>query len=269
MLPLGVGASASEARTHSIDHLMTVAIALRRVSAGYAAPVLQEVDLEVASGEVLGVVGRSGSGKTTLLRLIAGLLRPFAGEVTLLGDAPEVARRRKRIGFVAQDARLHPWRTVRENVTLPLEVNRSARTNGHVSPEEWVARVGLTEAIDAYPHQLSGGMRQRVALARSLVIDPEVLLMDEPLASLDELTREDLRDELLRLWEGRPRSVVYVTHDIEEAVLLADRVIVIGGTRPAQVRGEVRITLARPRMKAVRRDPAFHDLVAEVRGHLA
>jgi NitT/TauT family transport system ATP-binding protein len=93
--------------------------------------------------------------------------------------------------------------------------------------------------------------------------------MDEPLASLDELTREDLRDELLRLWEGRPRSVVYVTHDIEEAVLLADRVIVIGGTRPAQVRGEVRVTLARPRTKAVRRDPAFHDLVAEVRGHLA
>jgi NitT/TauT family transport system ATP-binding protein len=157
---------------------------------------------------------------------------------------------------------------VRENVTLPLEVNRSARTNGHIGPDEWVARMGLTDAIDAYPHQLSGGMRQRVALARSLVIDPEVLLMDEPLASLDELTREDLRDELLRLWEGRTRSVVYVTHDIEEAVLLADRVVVIGGRRPARISGEVRIPLARPRTKAVRRDPTFHDLVEEVRKHL-
>jgi len=150
-------------------------------------------------------------------------------------------------------------------VTLPLEVNRSARTNGHVSPEEWVARMGLTDAIDAYPHQLSGGMRQRVALARSLVIDPEVLLMDEPLASLDELTREDLRGELLRLWEGRARSVVYVTHDIEEAVLLADRVIVIGGTRPARILGEVPISLTRPRTK---REPRFYDLVQDIRERL-
>jgi NitT/TauT family transport system ATP-binding protein len=128
--------------------------------------------------------------------------------------------------------------------------------------------MGLSEAIDAYPHQLSGGMRQRVALARSLVIDPEVLLMDEPLASLDEITRDDLRDELLRLWEGSARSVVYVTHDIEEAVLLADRVIVIG-ERPAHLLGEVRISLARPRSKAMRRQPGFHDLVAQVRALLA
>jgi NitT/TauT family transport system ATP-binding protein len=243
------------------------AIALHNVSAGYQSPVLSNIDLEVGS-EVVAVVGRSGSGKTTLLRLIAGLIQPTSGSVDLLGVAPAVARRRKRIGFVAQDARLHPWRTVRENVTLPLEVNRNARTNGHIEPEEWVARMGLTDAIDAYPHQLSGGMRQRVALARSLVIDPEVLLMDEPLASLDELTREDLRDELLRLWEGRTRSVVYVTHDIEEAVLLADRVVVIGGRRPARVRGEVPIPLPRPRTKAIRRESRFHDLVEEVREHL-
>jgi NitT/TauT family transport system ATP-binding protein len=247
--------------------VVSSAIALHNVSAGYQGPVLTGIDLEVGN-EVVAVVGRSGTGKTTLLRLIAGLIEPTSGSVDLLGVAPAVARRRKRIGFVAQDARLHPWRTVRENVTLPLEVNRSARTNGHVTPDEWVARMGLTDAIDAYPHQLSGGMRQRVALARSLVIDPEVLLMDEPLASLDELTREDLRDELLRLWEGSPRCVVYVTHDIEEAVLLADRVVVIGGRRPARVRGEVRVGLGRPRTKGMRREPAFHDLVAEVRRHL-
>jgi NitT/TauT family transport system ATP-binding protein len=243
-----------------------VAIALHGVSAGYKGPVLRDIDLEIGN-EVVAIVGRSGSGKTTLLRLIAGLLEPTSGTVDLLGVAPAVARRRKRIGFVAQDARLHPWRTVRENVTLPLEVNRNARTNGHVSPDEWVARMGLSEAIDAYPHQLSGGMRQRVALARSLVIDPEVLLMDEPLASLDEITRDDLRDELLRLWEGRPRSVVYVTHDIEEAVLLADRVVVIGG-RPAHVLGEVLVALTRPRSKVMRREASFHDLVEEVRSLL-
>jgi NitT/TauT family transport system ATP-binding protein len=243
---------------------VSAAIALHNVTAGYARPVLRDIDLEVGN-EVVAVVGRSGSGKTTLLRLIAGLIEPTSGTVDLLGVAPAVARRRKRIGFVAQDSRLHPWRTVRQNVTLPLEVNRSARTNGHVSPEEWVARMGLTDAIDAYPHQLSGGMRQRVALARSLVTDPEVLLMDEPLASLDELTREDLREELLRLWESRPRSVVYVTHDIEEAVLLADRVVVIGGTRPARILGSIRISLARPRTK---REPRFYDLVQEVRGRL-
>jgi len=242
-----------------------VAIALHGVSVGYASPVLRDIDLEVGN-EVVAIVGRSGSGKTTLLRLIAGLVEPTSGTVDLLGVAPAVARRRKRIGFVAQDTRLHPWRTVRENVTLPLEVNRRARTNGHITPDEWVSRMGLSDATDAYPHQLSGGMRQRVALARSLVIDPEVLLMDEPLASLDELTRDDLR-ELLRLWEGRARSVVYVTHDIEEAVLLADRVIVIGG-RPAGVLGEVRISLARPRTRAMRREPGFHDLVEDVREHL-
>ena len=158
---------------------------------------------------------------------------------------------------------------MRENVTLALEVNRSARTDGHAGPDEWVARMGLTDASGAYPHQLSGGMRQRVALARSLVIDPEVLLMDEPLASLDELTREDLRDELLRVWEGKARSVVYVTHDIEEAVLLADRVVVIGGRRPARVTGEVRVPLGRPRARALRRDARFHDLVETVRSLLA
>lgn len=239
------------------------------VSASYGSkPVLVDVDLAVAAGEVVALVGRSGTGKTTILRLIAGLIAPTSGTVRLLGAAPELARREKRLGLVAQDARLHPWRTVLENVRLPLEVNPTADVNGHVSPAEWLERVGVADAAAAYPHELSGGMRQRVALARALVIDPEVLLMDEPLASLDELTREDLRIELLRMWQLKPRSVLYITHDVQEAVLMADHVAVLAGG-PARIVANVPIRLPRPRSVALRREPAFHDLVERVRGHLA
>ena len=228
--------------------------------------VLLPVDLAISEGEVLAVVGRSGTGKTTLLRLIAGALAPMPGEVRIAGRAPSEARRRKAIGFVGQNAALHPWRTVLENIRLPLEVNP---TGGEAapSPAEWLARIGLEDASRAYPHQLSGGMRQRVALARSLVADPRVLLMDEPLSALDELTREDLRTELVDFW-GAARTVVYVTHDIPEAVWLADRVAVLAGT-PARITGVVAVPLARPRTVALRRDARFLDLVEDVRALLA
>jgi NitT/TauT family transport system ATP-binding protein len=242
------------------------AIEIRGASAGYTAvPVLEGIDLRVADGEVLAVVGRSGSGKTTLLRLIAGAVAPGQGDVRLAGAAPIEARRAKRIGFVGQNAALHPWRTVLENIRLPLEVNETD-VDGAPTPEEWVTRIGLAAAADRYPHQLSGGMRQRVALARSLVADPKVLLMDEPLSSLDELTREDLRAELVDFW-GATRTVVYVTHDIAEAVFLADRVAVLGG-RPAHFTGIVSVPLERPRTAAVRRDPRFLDAVDAVRALL-
>ncbi|HEU5286969.1 MAG TPA: ABC transporter ATP-binding protein [Candidatus Limnocylindria bacterium] len=246
---------------------MGVAIEIAGASAGYdGAPVLLGIDLAVGGGEVLAVVGRSGSGKTTLLRLIAGTLAPSAGTVRLLGEHPDVARRAKRIGFVGQNAALHPWRTVLQNVRLPLEVNPADVEDGP-TPDEWVARIGLEAAARAYPHQLSGGMRQRVALARSLVADPAILLMDEPLSSLDELTRDDLRLELVDFW-GEKRTVVYVTHDIEEAVWLADRVITLGG-QPARITGTVPVPLPRPRTPALRRDARFMDLVDAVRGSLA
>ncbi|MEX2046490.1 MAG: ABC transporter ATP-binding protein [Chloroflexota bacterium] len=248
---------------------MAAAIQLSGVSATYgAAPVVLDVDLDVASGEVVALVGRSGTGKTTILRLAAGLIPPTSGTVRLLGAAPEVARRQKRLGLVAQDARLHPWRTVLENVRLPLEVNKTTRVNGHVTPAQWLERMGVADAATAYPHQLSGGMRQRVALARALVVDPDVLLMDEPLASLDELTREDLRIELLRMWQMTPRSVLYVTHDVQEAVLMADHVAVLAG-RPARLVANVPVTLPRPRSASLRREPAFHDLVERVRAQLS
>lgn len=242
---------------------------MNAVSAGYGTgAVVRDIDLTIGADEIVALVGRSGTGKTTILRLAAGLIAPSAGTVRLLGGAPENARRRKRLGLVAQDTRLHPWRTVLDNVRLPLEVNAGARVNGHISPSEWLARMGVADAATAYPHQLSGGMRQRVALARALVIDPEVLLMDEPLASLDELTREDLRIELLRMWEATPRCVLYVTHDVEEAVLLADRVAVLAG-RPARLVAQVAVDLPRPRPASLRRGSRFYDIVEEVRTHLA
>lgn len=248
---------------------MSAAIEITSVSAGYGAgAVIADVDLTIGAGEVVALVGRSGTGKTTLLRLAAGLIAPSAGTVRLLGGEPERARSRKRLGLVGQDARLHPWRTVLDNVRLPLEVNPGAHVNGHVTPSEWLTRMGVADAAAAYPHQLSGGMRQRVALARALVIDPEVLLMDEPLASLDELTREDLRVELLRMWEATPRCVLYVTHDVEEAVLLADRVAVLAG-RPARLVAQVHVDLPRPRATSLRRASRFYDIVEEVRAHLA
>jgi NitT/TauT family transport system ATP-binding protein len=246
---------------------MEAAIEIRGASAGYgSATVLERIDLSVATGEVLAVVGRSGSGKTTLLRLIAGSVLPSAGEVRLAGADPREARREKRIGFVGQDAALHPWRTVLENINLPLEVNPTDRDGGP-TPREWVTRIGLDGDAGTYPHQLSGGMRQRVALARSLVADPRVLLMDEPLSSLDELTREDIRGELVGFW-GSTRTIVYVTHDIVEAVWLADRVAVLSG-RPARITGVVKVTLERPRTGSLRRDPRFLDLVDAVRGLLS
>jgi len=241
-------------------------IAVRDAAARYGERlVLSDVSLDVASGEVVAIVGRSGIGKTTLLRLVAGLLVPSAGAIAI-EDAPvREARRRKVIGLVAQDARLHPWRTVRGNVALGLEVNRHGVTDDGV--DDWIARVGLADAAHAYPRVLSGGMRQRVALARALVLRPRVLLLDEPLGALDELTREDLRDELARLVAATGAAVLYVTHDLEEAALLADRVLALAG-RPARVALEVAVPLARPRARAARLDPLVVARVERLRGAL-
>ena len=229
---------------------------------------LDDVDLEVARGAFVSIVGPTGGGKTTLLRAIGGLLEPTLGSVTIGGQPPSEAQRKKAIGFVFQDPSLLPWRTVLGNVRLPLEVNNGASHDGAENPERLLETVELERFRDYYPHQLSGGMKQRVALARALVLRPEVLLMDEPLAALDEITRGAMRFELLRLWELSRRTVVFVTHSIPEAVMLSDRVVVLS-SQPGRVLRELQIGLPRPRAEEMEFSEGFLAHVREIKEELA
>jgi NitT/TauT family transport system ATP-binding protein len=223
---------------------------------------LDRVSFDVAAQEFLAVVGPSGSGKTTLLRLLAGLLRPTQGEVQLEGET--VRQPRRRTGFVFQQANLMPWRTVMANVELPLELEGEPPNSVRARAEEMLALVGLQGFADALPRNLSGGMAQRVALARALVHDPDLLLLDEPFGSLDALTRERMATELMRIWEARQVTVVLVTHSIPEAVMLADRVLVLSA-RPGRVVLDLPIRLTRPRDLSVAHTAEFGDLARQVR----
>ncbi len=225
---------------------------------------LADVDLAVEKGAFFSIIGPSGGGKTTLLKAIGGLLQPTTGAILVDGVPPAEAQRRKAIGFVFQDPSLLPWRTVLQNIQLPLQLNPRRASSDAIDPDRMVETVGLAEFRDYYPHQLSGGMRHRVSLARALVMDPSVLLMDEPLASLDEITRTAMRYELLKLWELSRKTVVFVTHSIAEAVLLSDRVAVMS-PRPGRILEAVRIDLPRPRGESVERSDAFRDYAHEIR----
>lgn len=226
---------------------------------------LRDVHLDVAEGELVTLLGPSGCGKTTLLRIIAGLLVPDAGTVRVGALAPDDARRRKHIGFVPQSPALLPWRTVLDNIALLGEVNRrrSDRRAG-IDPHELVADMGLTGFEQARPRELSGGMQQRVALARAIALCAPILLMDEPLAALDEITRADMRHLVLDAWERSGATCVFVTHSIEEAVLLSDRVVVMA-PRPGHITAIEAIDLPRPRRRGIEDDPAFHEHVRRLR----
>jgi len=237
---------------------------LRRVFTDGPEPLeaLADVSLRVAPQEIVAIVGPNGSGKSTLLRILAGLLPPTAGRVEVGGQ--EVREPDPRIGFVFQEPRLLPWRHVRDNVGLPLELAGRPAAERARRTEELLELVGLTGVPDVRPAQLSGGMRQRLAVARALALSPTVLLMDEPFSALDALTRERLNVEVLRLWERTRTTTVLVTHSIPEAVLLGDRVLILS-PRPAHVAAEVRVDLPAPRSLGTLGSAAFAAIAAEVR----
>jgi NitT/TauT family transport system ATP-binding protein len=232
---------------------------------GRPRPALAPIDLSVAPGTLTSLLGPSGCGKSTLLRIAGGLLAPTSGEVSVAGGSPAEAQRAGSIGFVFQDPSLLPWRTVAANVRLPLEVRRSSRTAADI--DGLLALVGLEQFRDYYPHQLSGGMKQRVALARGLALDPTLLLMDEPFGALDDITRTDLRYELLRLRRRLRATVLFVTHSIAEAVVLSDEVVVMTG-RPGRISTRITIDLPHPRTPKVEESPEFTAYTRRLRAAL-
>jgi NitT/TauT family transport system ATP-binding protein len=222
---------------------------------------LAGIDLEVASGEFLAVVGPSGCGKSTLLRLIAGLIPPSAGRITIAGRA--VAGPETRLGIVFQKPVLLEWRTVLGNVLLQAEMRRLDAGAHLERARRLLAAVGLADFEDRYPHELSGGMQQRAAIVRALLHDPPLLLMDEPFGALDALTREQMRIDLEELWLSAEKTVVFITHSIDEAVLLADRVMVMS-PRPGQIERIIDVDLPRPRGLEARSLGAFDRAVAAI-----
>jgi NitT/TauT family transport system ATP-binding protein len=225
---------------------------------------LDNIDLSIPRGSFLTLLGPSGCGKSTLLRVMADLVAPSSGRISVLGGAPQAARESRQIGFVFQDPALLAWRTVLENVSLPLEVGGGKALPGARSPQELLALVGLNGWEKAYPHELSGGMRQRVAIARALVSGPRLLLMDEPFGALDEITRDRLNEELLQLWETTGTTIVFVTHSIYEAAFLGQTVLLLAA-RPGRVREQVPVTLPLPRRLAQRETPEFASLAGHLR----
>jgi NitT/TauT family transport system ATP-binding protein len=226
---------------------------------------LTAIDLQVQDGEFVVLLGPSGCGKSTLLHLTAGLVQPTTGTVRIDGRPATDCRAAKTFALAPQQPALLPWRTVRENARLLLDVNPKADEIDHV--DSLLAEVGLADAADAYPHQLSGGMQQRVALVRAFALGAPVLLLDEPFAALDELTRSEMRHLLARLWTAHQATALFVTHSIAEAVLLADRVVVLSGS-PGRVLAEVPISLPRPRTDALEDTDEFDHHVRELRAIL-
>ena len=228
---------------------------------------LDGINLDVAAGEFVSLIGPSGCGKSTLLRLVANLLQPESGRITIAGQHPSRARVARKIGMVFQEPALLTWRRALSNVELPLELSGTRDLTGRQHAREILERVGLGDMADRLPNQLSGGQRQRVALARALLQEPEVLLMDEPFGALDQITRDEMNAALLRVWETTGITVLFVTHSLAEAVYLSDRVAVFT-PRPGRLREVIAVDLPRPRLPAVRRDPAFFALETAVLGAL-
>jgi NitT/TauT family transport system ATP-binding protein len=246
-----------------------VAIDIRNLSLTFQAadaPVLALANIELAirAGEFVSFIGPSGCGKTTLMRVIANLAEPTEGSITVNGMTPEQARLQRAYGYVFQAPALYPWRTVRRNLMLPLEIMGLAKQERAARARKYLALVGLEGFERKFPWQLSGGMQQRVSIARALSFEPKLLLMDEPFGALDEITRDHLNEQLLRLWERTALTVVFVTHSIPEAVFLSNRIVVMS-PRPGRIIDVIESTLPANRTLDVRETPAFLDIAHRVR----
>jgi NitT/TauT family transport system ATP-binding protein len=245
-------------------------VSLRGVTKSFAAggvTALQSVDLDVVAGELVSLIGPSGCGKSTLLRIVGDLVEPTGGEVVVNGKSARQARLDRDYGIVFQDPVLYDWRTVAKNIALPLELMGWDRGKRDERVEEMLRLVELHGFGDHHPWQLSGGMQQRVSIARALSFSPALLLMDEPFGALDEMTRERLNTELLRIWARSGSTILFVTHSIAEAVFLSTRVVVMS-RRPGRIAAIVEIDLPQPRTADTREETRFFELVTEVRDRL-
>lgn len=248
----------------------TAAIQIRNVSKIYVnnqgekIEALSHVDLDIHEGEFISLLGPSGCGKSTLLRIIADLLEPTEGTIHIHEQTPRDIRMAKKFGIVFQTPVLYDWRTVRRNICMPMEIVGIPKKERTRRIDHQLELVGLKDFGKKYPFELSGGMQQRVGIARALALEPEILLMDEPFSALDEFTREKLNEDLLKIWGETKKTIIFVTHNISESVFLSDKVVVLS-PHPGRVSAVVDIDLPRPRRAELRESPEFYDYVSKIR----
>jgi NitT/TauT family transport system ATP-binding protein len=248
----------------SLDDGRHSALALHRVHARFGTQaVLEDITLDIVAGRFVSIVGPSGCGKSTLLNILAGLRPACSGRVDVFGEPLSGINR--RASYMFQQDVLLPWKTVIQNVQFGLTLRRTDAGEAQGRARVWLERVGLSGVERHYPYQLSGGMRKRVALAQAWIVDPDIIFMDEPFSALDVHTRLRMESEILRLWIGSGKTVVFVTHDLEEAISLADEVVVLSAGPASRIRGRYPVALTRPRnLLDMRADPRFHDVYASI-----
>jgi NitT/TauT family transport system ATP-binding protein len=234
-----------------------------RLADGGSYPAVERASLSVADGEFVAIVGPTGCGKSTLLNVAAGLIAPSSGEVDIFGA--RLTGLNRQAGYLFQADALFPWKTALENVAIGLETAGTGRNEARGRAQDWLARVGLAQFGERYPHMLSGGQRKRVGLVQVLIRDPKILLMDEPFGPLDAQTRQIMGNLLLDLWNADRKAVMFVTHDLEEAIALSDRVVIMSAGPAARIIGDWKVALPRPRdIAEIKVEPAFHDLHREI-----
>jgi len=259
-------ASAAEAGPSAAPALALAGVACTFVSKeapGQRYTAVQDVDLQVGAGEFVSVVGPTGCGKSTLLNVAAGLLVPSLGSVAVFGTPLQGLNR--RAGYMFQTESLMPWRTALDNVAAGLEFRGTPLQDARGQAQQWLVRVGLSGFGDRYPHQMSGGMRKRVSLAQTLVLDPDIILMDEPFSALDIQTRQLMENEVLQLWQAKKKAVLFITHDLDEAIAMSDRVVIMSAGPASHPMGEFVIDIERPRDVAeIKSTPRFRELHAGI-----